>query len=175
DIASSNDSVIPLSVAAQAIYAIWKEQPHLAKFKRKELFGSLYDRVYTKDLNAAQVVIAVLIYRYCDNQRRKVSLIEEFPHIPYSNYFMSMIIGKLLLSRTNVNLNQLTHKNFETVRNYFEANKDTLFSDANTILVNALNSLYKEDYKYLNMERLSSTFRRGDLYGQINFQYKASS
>lgn len=170
DIASSNDSVIPLSVAAQAIYAIWKEQPHLAKFKRKELFGSLYDRVYTKDLNAAQVVIAVLIYRYCDNQRRKVSLIEEYPHIPYSNYFMSMIIGKLLLSRTNVSLSQLTHKNFEPVKNYFETNKDTLFNDANIILVNALNSLYKEDYKNLNMERLSAAFRRGDLYGQINFQ-----
>jgi hypothetical protein len=170
DIASSNDSVIPLSVAAQAIYAIWKEQPHLAKFKRKELFGSLYDRVYTKDLNAAQVVIAVLIYRYCDNQRRKVSLIEEYPHIPYSNYFISMIIGKLLLTRTNLNLSELTHKNFEQVKNYFETNKDILFNDANTILVKALNSLYKEDYKNLNMERLSAAFRRGDLYGHINLQ-----
>ena len=81
-----------------------------------------------------------------------------------------MIIGKLLLSRTNVSLSQLTHKNFEPVKNYFETNKDTLFNDANIILVNALNSLYKEDYKNLNMERLSAAFRRGDLYGQINFQ-----
>jgi len=170
DIASSNDSVIPLSVAAQAIYAIWKEQPHLAKFKRKELFGSLYERVYTKDLNAAQVVIAVLIYRFCDNQRRKVSLIEEYPHIPYSNYFVSMIIGKLLLLRTSVRINQLTHTNFETVKNYFEENKENLFNDANKILVEALNNLYKEDYNSLSMERLSSAFRRGDLYSQINLQ-----
>lgn len=172
DLTSSNDSVIPLSVAAQAIYAVWKEQPHLAKFKRKELFGSLYDKVYTRDLNGAQVVIAVLIYRYCDNQRRKLSLIEKFPHIPYSNYFMSMIIGKLLLERNNIKLTQLTHKNFETVKSYFESNKETLFSDANTILINALNNHYKDDYRNLNMERLSSTFRRGDLYSEIYFQFK---
>lgn len=168
DIASSNDSVIPLSVAAQAICSIWKEQPHLAKFKRKELFGSLYDRIYTNDLNAAQVVIAVLIYRYCDNQRRKISLIEAHPHIPYSNYFMSMIIGKLLLSQTGVTLNQLTHRNFEKVKKYFEDNKENLYDDANVILINALNSLYKEDYRNLNMERLSAAFRRGDLYSQIS-------
>lgn len=168
DIASFNESVIPLSVAAQAIYSIWKEQPHFAKFKRKELFGNLYDRVYTNDLNAAQVVIAVLIYRFCDNQRRKVSLIENYPHIPYSNYFLSMIIGKLLLSRCKINQKELTHKNFEMTKEYFEENKDTLFNDANKILIKALNNLYNENYKKLNMERLSAAFRRGDLYKQIN-------
>lgn len=168
DVASSSDSVIPLSVAAQAIYAIWKERPHLAKFKRKELFGSLYDQVYTNDLNAAQVVIAVLIYRYCDNQRRKSLLIDQFPHIPYSNYFMSMIIGKLLLLNTGIPLVKLTHQNFEEVKNYFENKKETLFEQANSILITALNSLYNEDYTKLNMERLSAAFRRGDLYNEIS-------
>lgn len=162
DVASSNDSVIPLSVAAQAIYAIWKEQPHLAKFKRKELFGSLYERVYTNDLNAAQVVIAVIIYRYCDSQRRKISLIEQYPHIPYSNYFISMIIGQLLLKRIGITLNQLIHKNFEHTKVYFEQNKETLFAEANQILITALNRLYNEDYTNLNMERLSAAFRRGN-------------
>lgn len=170
DVASSNDSVIPLSVAAQAIYAIWKEQPHLAKFKRKELFGSLYERVYTTDLNAAQVVIAVIIYRFCDNQRRKISLIEQHPHIPYSNYFMSMIIGHLLLQKSGITLNQLTHKNFIQIRDYFEQNKETLFTEANDILIAALNKLYNENYKNLNMERLSAAFRRGDLYTSISYE-----
>jgi len=169
DVASSNDSVIPLSVAAQAIYAIWKEQPHLAKFKRKELFGSLYERVYTIDLNAAQVVIAVIIYRYCDNQRRKISLIEQNPHIPYSNYFMSMIIGHLLLQKLGIPLNQLTHNNFESTKEYFEQHKESLFTEANQILIAALNRLYNEDYTNLNMERLSAAFRRGDLYTSISY------
>ncbi len=167
DIASTSDSIIPLSVASQAIYSIWKDKPHVAKFKRKELFGSLYDDVYRPVPNAAQVVVAVLIYRFCDNQRRKTSLIEEFPHIPYSNYFLSMIIGKLLLKETNVPLDKLTHKTFEQVKTYFETNKDKLFNKANKILIEALDLLYKEDYKNLEMPRLSSAFRRGDLFGKI--------
>lgn len=167
DIASTNESIIPLSVAAQAIYSIWKGKPHIAKFKRKELFGSLYEEVYKPIPNAAQVIIAVIIYRFCDNQRRKVSLIEEFPHIPYSNYFLSMIIGKLLLKETNFKLNDLTHKSFESVKVYFEMNKEKLFDSANVILIKALDNLYNEDYKKLEMPRLSAAFRRGELFGQI--------
>jgi hypothetical protein len=167
DITSTNELIIPISVAAQAIYSIWKDKPHVAKFKRKELFGSLYEDVYRPIPNAAQVIIAVLIYRYCDNQRRKTILIEENPHIPYSNYFLSMIIGKLLLKETAITLNQLTHKNFDKIKVYFEENKDTLFSKANSILIDALNQLYNEDYKNLERSRLSAAFRRGDLFGQI--------
>ena len=170
DIASTSESIIPLSVAAQAIYSIWKGQPNVAKFKRKELFGSLYERVYTKNLNAAQVVIAVLIYRYCDNQRRKQNLISDFPHIPYSNYFLAMIIGKLLLAETKLSLGQLTHTNFEQVKTYFETNKDKLFDRANKILINALNALYNEPYTNLEMPRLSASFRRGDLFEQIKIE-----
>lgn len=168
DIASSDDLVIPLSVAAQSIYSIWKEQPHFAKFKRKELFGSLYDRVYTKDLNAAQVVIAVLIYRFCDNQRRKNNLIDNFPHIPYSNYFIAMIIGALILSRLNLNIKDLTHKNFESTKVYFDSNKEILFNDANDILIKALNNLFKVDYKEIELSRLTAVFRRGDLYSVLD-------
>ncbi len=167
DIANTTDSIIPLSVAAQAVYSIWKRKPHVAKFKRKELFGSLYDDVYRPTPNAAQVVIAVLIYRYCDNQRRKTALIEEYPHIPYSNYFLSMLIGQLLLQKANITLASLTHKNFEQLKTYFEINKDTIFTEANAILITALNQFYNEDYTKLEMPRLSAAFRRGDLLGQI--------
>lgn len=168
DITSTNDAIIPLSVAAQAIYAIWREKPHVAKFKRKELFGNLYNDVFKPVPNAAQVVIAVLIYRFCDNQRRKIALIEEFPHIPYSNYFLSMIIGRLLLAQTGITLEKLTHRNFEQVKTYFEANRDELFNQANTILCDALTALYNEDYKNLDLLRLSAAFRRGDLFTQIH-------
>jgi hypothetical protein len=162
-----HDLIVPFPVAARAIFSIWKKQPHLAKSKKEELFGNLYDRVFTPDLNAAQVVVAVLIYRYCDNQRRKISLIEEFPHIPYSNYFMSMITGGLLLRRLQIPLEQLTHKNFGQAKEYFETHKEPLFDEANRILIDALNRLYHEDYKKLDMERLSAVFRRSDLYNQL--------
>ena len=172
DIASSDELVIPLTVAAQSIYSIWKEQPHFAKFKRKELFGSLYDRVYTSDLNAVQVVIAVLIFRFCDNQRRKNKLVEKFPHLPYSNYFIAMIIGKLLLFRLNINLKDLTFNNFESTKAYFESNKDKLFQEANEIIISALNNLFKVDYNEIDLSRLTAVFRRGDLYSFLEINKK---
>ena len=64
DITSINESIIPPSVAAQAIFSTWKEKLNVAKFKRKDLFGTLYNAVFKPELNAAQVVIAVLIYRF---------------------------------------------------------------------------------------------------------------
>lgn len=94
-------------------------------------------------------------------------MIEQFPHIPYSNYFMAMIIGKLILKNKEVELSKVTHKNFEELRSYFEKNKTTLFESANEILIGALNSLYQEDYTNLEMTRLSAAFRRGDLYNKI--------
>ena len=201
DIANVNDTtVIPLSVAAQAIYSVWKEKPHLAKPKRAELFGSYYTQVYTHDLNAAHVVISVLIYRYCDNQRRNYSLMQQFPHIPFSNYFMSMIIGRLLLQRMEpallrhgeasgyssitrdypthdvhgklaILLKLLTHGSFGLVKDYFEQNKDTLFNDANNILIAALNKLHPDSYTALKPRTLSSIFRREDLYEYIDIEF----
>ncbi len=162
DLSSSNDNIIPLSVAAQAIYAIWKRKPNVAKFRRKELFGTLYDYVYTEDLNPAQVVIAALIYRYCDSQRKKTTLIDKFPHIPYSNYFLSMIIGDLVLSKNSITLNTLTHKNFEQVKEYFEREKGRLFDEANEQINQALNVLFG-DYTKVEVTRLAAAFRHGEL------------
>lgn len=169
DIASSNEFVIPMSVAAQSVYSIWKKKPHLAKFKRKELFASLYEQVFDNSINSAQVVIAVIIYRYCDNQRKKYNLIENFPHIPYSNYFISMIIGQLLINRIGIELKEISHKNFLFIKDYFESNKEVLFEEANKILINALNKLYNEEYSKLNMEKLAAAFRRGELFSNIKY------
>lgn len=81
-----------------------------------------------------------------------------------------MIIGQLLLKRIGITLNQLIHKNFEHTKVYFEQNKETLFAEANQILITALNRLYNEDYTNLNMERLSAAFRRGELYTSISYK-----
>jgi len=54
---------ITSSVAAESIYSIWRKRPHQAKFKRNELFGKFYHDVFN-DINGAQLVLAVLIYRF---------------------------------------------------------------------------------------------------------------
>jgi hypothetical protein len=156
------EKTILSSVAAESIYSIWKKKPYQVKFKKNELFGAFYHDVFD-NVNGSQLVLSVLIYRFCDTQRKKISLIEKFPHIPYSNYFMSMIIGNLILNDLNFTFEQLTHNEFENARNHFETNKDSLFERANEKLVNALNQLYPDGYANIDKRRLSATFRRGDL------------
>jgi AIPR protein len=75
-----HSDTILASVAAELVLTIWRACPHIAKYKRAELFGKYYDKIFT-ELNASQTIIAVLIFRFCDNQRRRESLIERYPHL----------------------------------------------------------------------------------------------
>jgi len=168
DAVSSGD-FIPSSVAAEAIYSIWSEKPHVTKFSRNNLFGKYYEQIF-KNINAAQLVIAVNIFRFCDNLRRKENLIDDFPHMPYSNLFLSMIIGKLVLKDNGVVFNKLDHNSFTKIINYFETNKELLFERANNILINALNKYYSDGYQNIELRRLSATFRRGDLIELIEIE-----
>ena len=163
DSASSQpDKTILSSVAAESIYAIWRKRPHQAKFKKNDLFGAFYNDVF-QNINGAQLIIAVLIYRYCDAQRKKRDLIEAHPHIPYSNYFIAMIIGKLLLEDLDITFEKFSHKEFNQAKSYFEEHKEDLFNRANTKTETALDQLYPDGYARIDRRRLSATFRRGDL------------
>ncbi|WP_281887421.1 AIPR family protein [Paenibacillus sp. YYML68] len=157
---------IPSSVAAEAVFAVWNKQPHLAKYKRNELFGKFYHDIFM-NLNAAQLIIAVVLFRYCDNQRKREDLIAQYPHVPYSNYYMSAIVGDLLLKDLQIELSQLTHKNFEVAMLKVEGNKDKLYSRANDKLICALNEMYPEGYERIDPRRLSSTFRSGFLLEKL--------
>lgn len=158
----SGGEPIPSSVAAEAVFTIWRKKPHLAKFRRSDLFGKFYYDIF-RNLNAAQLVIAVLIFRYCDSQRKKLKLLEQYPHLSYSNYFLSMLLGQQLLTELNIDIDNLTHRNFETAKDLLERKKENLYEKANIELIKALNELYKEGYQNVELRRLSSAFRSGEL------------
>lgn len=153
---------IPSTVAAEAIYSIWKQKPHVTKFRKNELFGRFYHDVF-EGINGAQLVMAVLIYRYCDRLRKQPELVQNYPHLPYSTYFLSMLLGKALLKQTDKNLSDLTHITFFNVKSYFDEHKERLFKESNTQLLKALHVLYPNGYEQIELRRLSSTFRREDL------------
>jgi hypothetical protein len=89
--------------------------------------------------------------------------------LPYSNYFMAMIIGELVLSDRKISLPQLTHLNFLAVKQHFEDNKEVLFERANTILNDALKHFYPDGIEQVELRRLSAVFRRGELLEYIIF------
>jgi len=162
----SASKTIPSSVAAEAIFSTWKKKPHLAKYKKRELFGKFYEDVFD-NINGAQLILAVLIYRYCDTNRKKYELIEKHKHLPYSNYFVAMISSKLLLKENSISINTLTHLNFSTIIDYWEENRDKIFSSAIGKIDNALSELFPDGINELDPRRLAATFRRGDLLTKL--------
>jgi AIPR protein len=163
---AGNGENIPSSVLAESVFTIWREKPHLAKFKKTELFGKFYELIFN-DLNAAQAILAVLIYRFCDNQRRNASLYVAHPHLPYSNYFLAMLMGRLLLERLKLKLPQLTHQEFDRAKQYLEMNKETLFLDANALLESVLLQWFPKGLNEMEPRRLSAAFRRGDVLNDL--------
>ncbi len=152
---------ISSSVAAEAILTIWRELPIVAKYKKNNLFDNYYEKIFT-NINASQTIIAVLIFRFCDNQRRKENLVKMYQYLPYSNYLMATLMGKLLLKQNNLQLNELNHKNFETIKNYYEENKQSLFEKANQIMIDILKNEYETPYNQIEQTKLAAFFRKNE-------------
>jgi len=160
--ARSVSKTIPSSVASEAIFSTWKKKPHLAKYKKQELFGKFYNEVFS-NINGTQLIMAVLIYRYCDSHRKIIRLFDNHKHLPYSNYFISMICSEILLEKFNITINQLTHLNFSEVNTYWDENKNDIYSLAVAKINNALLKLFPNGINEIDPRTLAATFRRGDL------------
>jgi hypothetical protein len=157
---------IASSAAAEAVFTIWRECPHIAKYKQEELFGKFYDKIFAV-LNASQLVIAILVFRFCDNQRRKENLIQKYPHLPYSNYFMAMLVGKILLKKKNILLQDLNHKNLQEIKSLWEQKKEIIFEEANQVLETTLAEVYPNGYARMELRKLAAFFRRNESVQEV--------
>ncbi len=158
--ASSRATDISPTVLATALLAVWRGAPHQAKFLSREHFGKLYDTIFTRELNAAQAVIAVLLYRFAENRRRRPQVGDPLL-VRYGSFFLAMAMGRELLEQLGIALSQLTHHNFEAARNRIGQHGEELFINGCAKIQSALTALYGE--RELSLQQLSATFRRGDL------------
>jgi hypothetical protein len=148
---------------AQAILSVWKKQPHRAKFFQREHFGKLYESIFS-DLNGTQAIIAVLIFRFAENRRRR-PLDKDPAFVRYASCFIAMLMGKYLLKA--LNCEGLTHKNFEAAKKLVEQKGATYFEQAVSDIQAGLEKLYGKGSQ-LSLQQLSATFRRGDLIVILN-------
>lgn len=157
-------NAIPSTVAAEAVFAIWRESPHLAKYRKNEFFDKYYSIIFD-ELNAAQMIIAVLIFRYCDNNRKQVSDKEGIrEHRPYSQYFMAYMIGKQLLRSFGVSLQMLTHINFNEIKAFFEQSKENMYRKAEQAMVDILKDYFnRNELSEIDGRTMAAAFRRFDL------------
>jgi hypothetical protein len=156
-------------IAALAILSVWKQEPHRAKFFKHEHFGKFYESIFSDDLNGAQVILAVLIYRIAENRRRR-PLPNDPQFLRYASCFIAMQMGKYLLNDLNCKL--LTHENFKDAQKRVEQEGAKYFDKAVLDIKAALEKLYEKGAQ-VPLQQLSATFRRGDLINILSPKSKA--
>jgi len=155
---------ITSGAAAEAILAVWRHAPHQAKFLTREHFGRLYDTIFTHTLNAAQTIVAVLLYRIAENRRRRPEPSDP-PFVRYASCFAAMQMGGRLLDDLQAQLDGLDHRGFPRARGLIEEHGERYFAESIADVEWALKRLYGE--QPVSMQQLSATFRRGDLIDML--------
>ncbi len=145
---------------AEAVLAVWLHRPHQAKFRRREHFGTLYDTIFTPDLNGAQATIAALALRQAESRRKRPPL-NAPDFVPYASRFAAMLIGRYVLDDLDIDLAQLDHRNFAQAHDFLERESSGCLLRAETEIDAALRRLFNGRERTL--QRLAATFRRADL------------
>jgi hypothetical protein len=162
--ASLRPEDISSATAAEAVLSIWRGRPHQGKFNGREHFGRLYDLIFADSLNAAQTVIATLIYRHAENKRRRPP--ENSPAIvSYGSCFLAMLMGRYLLADLGLLLDELDHVRFQAAQTLLTQNSETYYTQALEEVAAAIGRLYGQ--QEISLQRLSATFRRGDLLEEL--------
>jgi len=161
---------ISIAVAAEAIISTWRRGPHRAKFRKNRLFeDEIYETIFTSELNAAQLVIAVHIWRYVETKRKTdESLYNDYIFVGYCSNHLCMIMGDKLLKENSISLEQLTHINFKNIKKYFEKNKERLHKESMEIIAEAMSSdNINLDLQSASLQKIAASFRRAYLTYEI--------
>ena len=153
------DEVTSASVA-EAVLAVWRRRPHQAKFRRGEHFGTLYDTIFTRDLNGTQAIIAALALRHAESRRKRPPF-DAPDFVFYASHFTAMLMGQYVLDDLGIDLAQLDHRNFAQAHDFLERESSNYLGRAEAEIDAALQQLFNGRER--TWQRLSATFRRADL------------
>ena len=153
-------NVITSASVAEATLAIWRRKPHQAKFLRREHFGKLYDEIF-HDLNAAQAILAVLIFREVENERKRPTSSSPPAFLPYASHYLSMLIGIQIRMTNGTRLREFSRMDYSTKSAELQQSFKYYYANAVQLVSQALTQLYGG--RPVSLQQLSATFRRGDL------------
>lgn len=162
---ATTPSDITSGTVAEAVLAIWRREPHRAKFFAREHFGKLYGEIFNDQLNAAQAVTAVLLFRITENRRRRPQAGDP-PFVRYASCFLAMQMGGRLLAALAVaSVDGLDPRRFADARALIEQSGEQWFIGARDDVDSALKRLYGD--REVSLQQLAATFRRGDLIAHL--------
>lgn len=85
--------------AAEAIMAVWRQKPHIARTAGMKLFDQYYSQVFTPTLTGAELVAAVTVLRDVETRRRERAYPAwAEPFMPYASHHLTLMIWKQLLA-----------------------------------------------------------------------------
>jgi len=110
--------------------------------------------------------LAVLIFRFVENLRKRPEDDKPPEFLPYASHYIAMVVGEIFLHSHNKGIADVNHRNFKELTVSFEEKKRDLYKLAITMISAALKNLYGE--RIISLQQLSATFRRGDLLEYID-------
>lgn len=132
--------------AAEAVLAVWRKKPHLARNGPEALFGTYYNEIFTESLTPQEVTVAVEILRRVRAHVRQHA--DDLPKFaPYAAHFLAMVVAE----EPGPEGWPLPDADFE--RRFLRA-----MTRCRLVL-----ALLGIDEETASLQRLSGAFRRGDL------------
>lgn len=150
--------------AAEAVLAVWRRQPHLARFQQNQHFGRLYETIFDETLMPAQVVVATRILDRTERAGKRADLADAPRFLPYAAHFLVMLVGEALLARLG---DSVSHRNLDRAMELLDAHFDEMYARA-VLRLRVLLRFTGIDEAKDSLQRLSATFRRGDLLDTLS-------
>jgi AIPR protein len=165
--AQGEGPVITPAQAAEAVLAVWKREPHLARSSPGQFFGRLYRRVFTESLTPVEVVLAVEILQSVREEERKILAIAK-PNetisdvsrfLPYATHAVAMFVAEELFEGTT---RERLLREYRTLLAAFRTSAPERYWRG-VLQVRLLLALAGLDDQKASLQRLAGAFRRGDL------------
>lgn len=159
--------IITPAQAAEAVLAVWRRQPHLARSNPAQFFGRLYQQVFTEALSPVEVIVAVEVLRVVQSIEHAVlaaaaprgPLDEVFRFLPYATHTVAMFVAGELLHGVARERLQREHR---ALLAELRASSEVRYWRG-VLKVRLLLALAGLDDQRASLQRLAGAFRRGDL------------
>ena len=160
DDSGSEPNAISSTEAAEAVLAVWRKEPHRARFATRKLFDQYYERIFNKTLNGSQVVLAVLAMRLAENYQRQAPPPRPF-FLEYATHYLAMFMGQLFIAMVGRGLAEVDHRSFAGLIAHWGVLADRLPGLSVPPIRAALKG-YGVDGRN-SLQRVAAQFRRADL------------
>lgn len=150
---ASDPEDISVTTAAEAVLAIWRRQPQRAGALVSQGLNAVYRKVFTEDLNGAQVVIAVLLLRAAWRELTALeSSVLDLGEL--SAGYLAHLMGQQLLDELGMNLGALDHRSFEAAQSLLAQQSARYFQEALRVLSAAVLSHRSSEVSLVEIEQL---------------------